>query len=60
MEAKKLHELTEAFKNFDKERETIVQKKILEFNELEIKVKTTLNDLEKREKQLALEELNVS
>ena len=60
IEAKKLKELAEAFKQHDVERELIVQKKLKEYNELEMMVKNTLSEIEKREKHLTLNEAQLS
>lgn len=59
-EAKKFQTLAEAFKQRDIEREIMVQKKIKEYNELEALLKNSLNEVEKREKQLALNETHVA
>lgn len=59
IEAKKFQELAEAFKQRDIEREILVQKKIKEYNDLEIVLKNSLNEVEKREKQLAISETQV-
>ena len=60
MEAKKFQALAEAFKQHDLERETIVQKKLKEYTELEVVLKNSLNEVEKREKQLATNEAQVA
>lgn len=59
-EAKKFQVLAEAFKQRDIEREIMVQKKIKEYNELEALLKNSLNEVEKREKQLASNETHVA
>lgn len=60
IEAKKLQALAEAFKQHDIEREIIVQKKVKEYTDLEILLKNSLNEIEKREKQLAISEANLA
>jgi len=59
-EAKKFQTLAEAFKQHDLERETIVQKKLKDYTELEIVLKNSLNEVEKREKQLSVSEAQVT
>lgn len=60
LEAKKFQTLADAFKQHDLERETIVQKKLKEYTELEIVLKNSLNEVEKREKLLASNEAQVA
>ena len=60
LEAKKFQALAEAFKQHDIERETLVQKKIKEYSELEVVLKNSLCEVEKREKQLAFNETQVT
>lgn len=60
MEAKKFQALADAFKQHDTERETIVQKKLKEYNELEVVLKNSLSEVEKREKKLSLNESQVA
>jgi len=59
-EAKKFQTLAEAFKQHDLERETIVQKKLKDYNGLEIVLKNSLSEVEKREKQLSVSEAQVA
>ncbi|RNA18235.1 hypothetical protein BpHYR1_023451, partial [Brachionus plicatilis] len=59
-EAKKFQALADAFKQRDIEREIMVQKKIKEYNELEVMLKNSLNEVEKREKQLASNEAHIA
>ncbi|CAF1603544.1 unnamed protein product, partial [Adineta ricciae] len=56
VEAKKLYELMEAFKEKDRERESLLQKKMKEYGELEKQTKKALADIEKREKQMNINE----
>lgn len=60
LEAKKFQALAEAFKQHDIERETLVQKKMKEYSELEVVLKNSLAEVEKREKQLAFNESQVT
>ena len=60
MEAKKFQQLAEAFKQHDIEREILVKKKIKEYSDLEIVLKNSLNEVEKRERQLALNEAQIA
>ena len=60
LEAKKLQELANAFKQRDKERELIVQKKVKEYSELETKLKNALAEVDKRERLLTQNEANVA
>jgi hypothetical protein len=60
LEAKKFQALAEAFKQHDIEREMIIQKKIKDYNELELVLKKSLCEVEKREKQLATNEAVVA
>ena len=50
----------EAFKEKDRERESLLQKKMKEYGELEKQMKKALADLEKREKQLNVNEQEVN
>ncbi|CAF1216031.1 unnamed protein product [Adineta steineri] len=59
IEAKKLYELMEAFKEKDRERESLLQKKMKEYGELEKQMKRALADIEKREKQLNTNEQEI-
>ncbi|CAF0771183.1 unnamed protein product [Brachionus calyciflorus] len=59
-EAKKFQALADAFKQRDIEREILIQKKLKEYNDLEQLLKNSLNEVEKREKQLALNETQIS
>ena len=59
LEVRKLRELAEAFKLRDKERELVVQKKVKEYADLELKLKNTFNELTKREKSLTNNEAQV-
>ncbi|CAF2992351.1 unnamed protein product [Rotaria sp. Silwood2] len=59
LEAKKIYELMEAFKEKDRERESLLQKKMKEYGDLEKQMKKTLIDIEKREKQLNVKEQEV-
>ncbi|KAK7486793.1 hypothetical protein BaRGS_00021940 [Batillaria attramentaria] len=51
--------LAEEWKKRDKEREVLMQKKLAEYTQWESQLKKTLEDLEKREKQLAANEHEV-
>ena len=51
--------LAEEWKRRDREREVLVNKKVTEYHTLEEKLKKTLTDLEKRERQLAANEQEV-
>ncbi|CAF4444735.1 unnamed protein product, partial [Rotaria magnacalcarata] len=46
----------EAFKEKDRERESLLQKKMKEYGELEKQMKRALTDIEKREKHLNVKE----
>ncbi|CAF0988308.1 unnamed protein product [Rotaria sp. Silwood1] len=59
VEAKKIYELMEAFKEKDRERESLLQKKMKEYGDLEKQMKKALIDIEKREKQLNVKEQEV-
>ncbi|CAF3438148.1 unnamed protein product [Rotaria socialis] len=59
VEAKKLYELMEAFKEKDRERESLLQKKMKEYGELEKQMKKALTDIEKREKHLNVKEQEI-
>ncbi|XP_017162041.1 centrosomal protein of 120 kDa [Poecilia reticulata] len=56
-ELRHMQALADEWRKRDGEREALVKKKELEFNQLEEKLQKTLCDLEKREKQLAEAEL---
>uniref|UniRef100_A0A3P9Q1D1 Centrosomal protein 120 n=1 Tax=Poecilia reticulata TaxID=8081 RepID=A0A3P9Q1D1_POERE len=58
-ELRHMQALADEWRKRDGEREALVKKKELEFNQLEEKLQKTLCDLEKREKQLAEAELQV-
>jgi centrosomal protein CEP120 len=60
IEAKNFQALAEAFKQHDIERELLVQKKLKEYTDLEVLLKNSLNEVEKREKQLAMNETAVA
>jgi hypothetical protein len=60
VEAKKFQQLAEAFKQHDIEREMLVQKKLKEYTELETVLKNSLNEVEKREKKIAQEEVRLA
>ncbi len=60
LEVKKLQALADAFKQHDVERELIVQKKIKDYNDLEMLLKNSLHEVEKREKQLAINESQIA
>lgn len=60
LEAKKFQALADAFKQHDLERETIVQKKLKEYSELEVVLKNSLHEVERREKLLATNEAQVA
>lgn len=60
LEAKKFQTLADAFKQHDMERETIIQKKLKEYNELEVVLKNSLTEVEKREKLLTSNEAQVT
>ncbi len=60
LEAKKFQALADAFKQHDLERETIVQKKLKEYSELEVVLKNSLNEVEKREKLFATNEAKMA
>ncbi|XP_068693226.1 centrosomal protein of 120 kDa-like isoform X1 [Montipora foliosa] len=51
--------LADEWKRRDKERELMVKKKLDEYSRLEVKLKQSIADLEKREKQLTLNETQV-
>eukprot|EP00794_Sanderia_malayensis_P009837 gene9838-10847_t len=59
-EAKLMQTLAEEWKKRDKERETILKRKIDEYNRLEERLRTSIADLEKREKQVANNEVEVA
>jgi len=60
VEAKKFQQLAEAFKQHDIEREMLVQKKLKEYTELETVLRNSLNEVEKREKKIAQEEVRLA
>ncbi|XP_051807134.1 centrosomal protein of 120 kDa [Acanthochromis polyacanthus] len=56
-ESSHMQALAEEWRKRDREREALVKKKEVEYNQLEEQLQKTLSDLEKREKQLAEAEL---
>ncbi|KAI8496028.1 hypothetical protein Bbelb_264440 [Branchiostoma belcheri] len=58
-ELQTMQALAEEWKRRDRERELLVQKKLTEYQQLEEKLRTTLADLERREKQLTSGEAEV-
>ncbi|KXJ28809.1 centrosomal protein of 120 kDa [Exaiptasia diaphana] len=59
-ETEHIKTLAEDWKRRDKERELLVKKKVEEYAKLEEKLRLTVADFEKREKQLASNELHVA
>ncbi|XP_022093921.1 centrosomal protein of 120 kDa-like isoform X2 [Acanthaster planci] len=58
-ELQHLKSLTEEWKRKDRERETLIEKKLKEHSHLEGQLRTALTDIEKRERQLAANEAEV-
>ncbi|GFS03226.1 centrosomal protein of 120 kDa [Elysia marginata] len=58
-EATYMKALAEEWKKRDTEREVLTQKKLTEYKQMEDQLRKTLNDLEKREKKLLLNEQEV-
>ncbi|CAF1224341.1 unnamed protein product, partial [Didymodactylos carnosus] len=59
IEAKKVYELMEAFKEKDRGRESLLQKKMKEYSELEKQMKKAVSEVERREKLLANNEQEI-
>lgn len=59
-EAKKFQALAEAFKQHEIEREMILQKEVKEYTELKTVLKNSINEVEKREKKLAQDEIRLA
>ncbi|CAB4003314.1 centrosomal of 120 kDa isoform X2, partial [Paramuricea clavata] len=55
-EVEKIRTLTEEWRKRDKEREILTKKKLEEYSQLEEKLKKTISDIEKRERQLSASE----
>ena len=54
-----MQQLAEEWKKRDREREVLVKKKLAEYSHLEQQLRRTINDLEKRDRQLSANEQEV-